>query len=70
MNGKVSLSELFIKLVGIVLAFVGFGLILACFGLSIAGVSFMMFGLLGQFVMGVILLGMGIYIIRGGTVGL
>lgn len=62
-----SITAIFIKLIGLALALVGCALILACVGVSLFGVSFMMYGVLGQFIMGVILLGGGIYILKGGT---
>lgn len=64
-----SLSEIVVKLIGIVLALVGVALLLSLVGIAIFGVS------LGApwfvtVIVGVLFLGGGIYIIRGGTVSL
>lgn len=64
-----SLSEIIIKIIGIILAFVGVALLLTAIGLTF------LFGVgLGAWywniLVGVIFLGAGIYIIRGGTVNL
>ncbi len=62
-----SISEVLIKVIGIVLALVGFALLLSLVGISVFGVS------LGApwfitLLVGVLFLGGGIYIIRGGNV--
>jgi hypothetical protein len=64
-----SLSEIIIKIIGIILAFVGIALLLAAVGLTF------LFGVgLGAWywnvLVGVIFLGAGIYIIRGGNISL
>lgn len=63
-----SLSEVVIKLIGLALAIVGFALILAAVGVNFLGVG------LGpiwvEVVVGVVMLGAGIYIIRGGNISL
>lgn len=62
-----SLSEMFIKVIGLILAVVGLALILSSVGVStfVALAPFYV-GL----IVGVCLLGAGIYIIRGGSVTL
>lgn len=61
-----SISEIIVKLVGIVLAVVGLLLVLAAVGLDIVG------GHIGPWwlalVLGFLLIGAGVYIIRGGTI--
>jgi hypothetical protein len=63
-----SLSEILIKIVGIVFIIVGAALILAAIGIPFLGVG------LGAWywdiLVGVIFLAGGIYLVRGGTVGL
>lgn len=59
-----SLSEMLIKIFGLILAFVGLALILSAVGLSILGVSL---AFPWNILVGVVLLGGGIYIIRGGN---
>ncbi len=63
-----SLSEIFIKFVGLVLALVGFALLLSVVGINLIGVNApnIWFAL----ILGVVFLGAGIYIIRGGNVSL
>ena len=60
-----SLSELVIKVIGIVLAVVGFFLILSAVGINVIGVSVGNIWL--AIILGVAFLGVGIYIIRGGN---
>lgn len=62
---KLSLSEAIVKIIGIVLAVVGLALILGAVGLSFLAVSFL--GPIWSIVVGVVFLGAGIYIIRGGN---
>ena len=62
-----SLSELVIKAIGVLLAVVGVALILAVVGVNFLGVS-APFGPLGGLIIGAILLGVGIYVIRGGSI--
>lgn len=63
-----SLSEVVIKLIGLALAIVGFALILTLVGISLFGVNLSPEWL--AVVVGVVMLGAGIYIIRGGSVSL
>lgn len=63
-----SLSEMGVKLMGLVLAFVGFALLLSAVGVSILGVGTP--HILLSLVLGVLFLGAGIYIVRGGNVTL
>jgi hypothetical protein len=61
-----SLSEIIVKLIGLALAIVGFALLLSLVGLNVLGVSVLNPWVAA--VLGVVFLGAGIYIIRGGTV--
>lgn len=63
-----SLSEIVIKVIGLVLASVGLALILSAVGVNFLGIGLSPIWL--AILIGVILLGMGIYIIRGGNVSL
>ena len=63
-----SLSEMFFKIIGLVLAFVGFSLLLSSVGLDILGIGLSPLWL--EIIVGVIFLGMGIYIARGGNIKL
>lgn len=60
-----SITEIGIKIMGFVLAFVGFCLILSAVGLPVFGIALSpwYFAVL----VGFILMGAGIYIVRGGT---
>lgn len=60
-----SLSEIVIKIIGLALAIVGFALILSVLGLPLLGVSLSPWWV--AVLVGVILLGAGIYIVRGGN---
>lgn len=60
-----SLSEIVVKLIGLALALVGFALLLTTVGINL-GVSVP--NIWWALILGVVLLGAGIYIIRGGTV--
>ena len=62
-----SVTEILIKLGGAVLAFIGFALLLSVVNVPVFGIAFTDFGKLGEFIMGIIMLGLGIYIVRGGT---
>lgn len=63
-----SLSEILIKVIGIVFIIIGFALILAAIGISLLGVG------LGAWywnvLVGVIFFAAGIYLVRGGSVSL
>ena len=61
-----SLSEIVIKIIGIVLALVGFALLLSVVGLNILGIGLDPAWL--AVIIGIIFLGGGIYIIRGGNI--
>lgn len=62
-----SLSEIFVKVVGVILALVGLALILAAVGVNFLGVSVALNPIL-EVVVGALMLGAGIFIIRGGTI--
>jgi len=63
-----SLSEIVIKVIGIVLAIVGLALLLSAVGVEILGVGLSPVWL--AILVGVIFLGAGIWIIRGGSISL
>jgi len=63
-----SISEWIIKLIGVVLAIVGFALILSAVHIGLFGVSFEPWW--AAILIGVGFLAAGIYIVRGGTVSL
>jgi hypothetical protein len=63
-----SLSEIVIKIIGLVLAIVGLSLILSAVGIQFLGAGFSPVWL--EVVVGVCLIGAGIWIIRGGTISL
>ena len=60
-----SLSEIIIKVLGLALAIVGFCLILSAVGVNLLGITLSPIWL--AVLVGVILLGAGIYIVRGGN---
>jgi lipopolysaccharide export LptBFGC system permease protein LptF len=62
------LSEIVIKIIGLVLAIVGLALILSAVGVNFLGIGLSPVWL--AVLVGVILLGAGIYIIRGGNISL
>lgn len=64
-----SLSEMLIKIVGIVLLVVGLALILSLVGVSFFGVSASLEPIWAV-VLGVVFIGAGIWIIRGGNITL
>ena len=64
----ISLSEIIIKLIGLALAILGFALLLTLVGINIFGVT--VFNPWIAAILGVIFLGVGIYIIRGGNVSI
>lgn len=61
-----SLSEIIVRLIGLALAIVGFALLLTLVGINIIGVT--AFNPWIAAILGVVFLGVGIYIIRGGNV--
>lgn len=61
-----SLSEIIIKLIGVILAVVGFALLLSTVGLNILGIGLSPVWL--SILVGFIFLGIGIYIVRGGNI--
>ena len=63
-----SISDLIIKVIGVILALVGFALIVAAVGLNIFGVGLSPWWL--EIIVGLLFLGVGIYIIRGGQIRL
>ena len=63
-----SLTEMVVKLLGIILAVVGFALLLSVVGIDVFGVH--VANIFLALVLGVAFLGAGIYIVRGGTVTL
>lgn len=60
-----SLSEIIVKIIGIVLAVVGLALLLSTVGVNLFGIGLAPLWL--AILVGVIFLGAGIYIIRGGN---
>lgn len=62
-----SLSEVVVKIIGVILALVGLGLILAAIGVNFLGISMGINPIL-EIVIGALMLGAGIFIIRGGTI--
>ena len=65
---SMSLSEIIIKLIGITLAIVGFCLLLAAVNLHLFGIE--LDPIWVEVIVGVLFLGGGIYIVRGGNIGL
>lgn len=63
-----SLSEILIKVIGIVLAIVGVALLLSVVGINVFGIGFS--PVWAEFLIGVVFLGTGIVIIRGGNITL
>lgn len=63
-----SLSEIIIKVIGAALAIVGFALLMSVVGLNVLGIGLSPAWL--AVLVGVLFLGAGIYIIRGGTITL
>jgi len=63
-----SLSEVLIKIIGIILALVGLSLLLAAVGVNVIGASLPAWWI--DLIAGVCFLGAGIWIIRGGNVSL
>lgn len=63
-----SLSEILIRIVGIIFIVVGAGLLLAMVGLSFVGVGLSPWWV--ELIAGVLFLGCGIWLVRGGTVSL
>lgn len=57
-----------IKLIGLVLAIVGFALLLSVVGVSILGIG--VDSVILAIILGVAFLGVGIYIVRGGNISL
>lgn len=62
-----SLSEILIKVVGVILVVIGLALILLTVGVNILGVSGFSSVWL-DLIVGALLLGAGIFVIRGGTI--
>ena len=60
-----SLTNMLVKLIGIVLALVGLALLLSIVGINLFGIHLP--GILFALVVGVLFLGAGIYIVRGGN---
>lgn len=65
-----SLSDVIVKLIGLVLAVVGLALLLALVGVNFIGVNPTTFSPIVEVILGVCFLGAGIYIIRGGNVSI
>lgn len=63
-----SLSDLFIKAIGVVLALAGLALCLAAVGIKIFPVAITGFGIIAAIVVGLLFIGIGIYIIKGGNI--
>ena len=64
-----SLSDILVKVLGIILAIVGLGLTLSSVGVSLFGIASLSPWWLGLLI-GLLLIGAGIYIIRGGNITL
>lgn len=62
-----SISEMLIKGIGIVLVLVGFGLVLGAVGVTSFGAGL---GLWVGLVLGFVLMGIGIFVVRGGNITL
>ena len=62
-----SISEIIVKVIGVILALVGLAIILSAVGVNFLGVAISMPPILA-IVIGALMLGAGIYIIRGGTI--
>lgn len=65
---KMRLSEILIKVIGIILAIVGLGLLLSTVGIGILGIGLSPWWI--SLLVGILFLSAGIYIIRGGTITL
>ena len=63
-----SLSETVVKLIGLVLAIVGLALLLSTVGLNFLGIALSPVWV--AIIVGVLFLGAGIYIIKGGNISL
>jgi len=61
-----SVSEIIIRIIGVALAIVGFALLLSVVGLNILGIGLSPVWL--AILVGILFLGAGIYIVRGGTI--
>lgn len=61
-----SVSEIIIRIIGVALAIVGFALLLSVVGLNILGIGLSPVWL--AILIGILFLGAGIYIVRGGTI--
>lgn len=62
-----SISEVIVKVIGVILALVGLAIILSAVGVNFLGVALSMPPLLAV-VIGALMLGAGIFIIRGGNI--
>lgn len=63
-----SITDLFIRMIGFLLALLGFFLVLSAVGISIISVSFV--NPFFSVILGVILLSVGIWVVRGGNITL
>lgn len=61
-----SITEMAIKIFGGVLAFIGFCLLLSLVNIPLFGIGFKEWGAIGEFLAGIVFLGLGILIVRGG----
>lgn len=61
-----SITSIAVKLIGLVLAIIGLGVLLAAIGINFIGTTLPVWWI--DVIVGVIFLGAGIYIIRGGNV--
>jgi lipopolysaccharide export LptBFGC system permease protein LptF len=60
-----SITDIIVKILGVILAIVGFALLLSCVGLDFLGVAVAPIWL--ALVLGFVFLAVGIYIVKGGT---
>lgn len=63
---NMSISDLIVKIIGVILAIVGLSLVLSAVGINFLGVALAPAWL--AILAGLILLGIGIYIIKGGNI--
>lgn len=62
-----SLSDIVVKVIGVILAVVGLALVLSAVGVNLLGVSSSLDPLL-SLIIGALLIGAGIFIVRGGNI--
>lgn len=62
-----SISNIIIKVIGVILAVVGLGLVLSILGINFLGISVAM-SPISALIIGGLLIGAGIYIVKGGNI--